>query len=83
MPFSQTSIEVVISIVLGVTMFVLAMLTLWQSYKHQCQSGVATSAIDVSCAEFGEIDRLRGGHASGSRFNKHPRIVRDACKPDS
>ena len=83
MPFSQTSTEVVISIVFGVIMFLLAMLTLWQSHKHQCQSGAGTSAIDVSCTELGEIGRLRGGHTLGSRFSKHPRIVSDARKPDS
>ena len=64
-------------------MFVLAMLTLRQSHKHQCQSGAGASAIDVSCTELGEIGRLRGGHTLGSRFSKHPRIVPDARKPDS
>ena len=42
---SQESTQAIIGIVFGIVMFFLAMITLWQGYRHKCRSAGAMSTI--------------------------------------
>ncbi len=69
---SQESTQAIIGIVFGIVMFILAMITLWQGYRHRCRSAgvisttgqpsAVTSEVNVTTLEDGTYHCPTRGH---------------------
>lgn len=48
-PLSQQSTQAIIRITIGIVMFLLAIITFWQSYKLECRRGEANFSPSKDC----------------------------------